>query len=87
MMPDMVPEPPTARSAGRAVALRRCATALVLVLGAAACESGQDPGLDPGLVDGPARTSDTLGPCPSGGPDATTPDAGCLGPDGTVQRP
>lgn len=56
-----------------------------LVLGA--CESDQDPGLDPGVTDGPAQTSDTLGACPPGGPDGTTPPAGCLGSDGSVLRP
>lgn len=67
---------------------RRAAGAvLALALALGACESEQDPGLDPGAVDGPAQTSDTLGACPPGGPDATTPDAGCLGPDGSVQRP
>lgn len=61
--------------------------ALLLALAAAGCESAQDPGLDPSLTDGPAPTSDTLPDCPAGGPDATTPDAGCLGPDGAVLRP
>ena len=61
------------------------AAAIVLVL--AGCESDQDPGLDPGVGEADARTSDTLGTCPPGGPDATTPEAGCLGPDGAVQRP
>ena len=54
----------------------------VLVLGA--CEADQDPGLDPGT--GPAVTSDTLPDCPRGGPDATTPPAGCIGDDGSVVR-
>ena len=66
---------------------RRWATAAVLVLALTACESDQDPGLDPAGVQGTARTSDTLGACPDGGPDATTPPAGCLGADGSVQRP
>lgn len=61
--------------------------AAAAVLALAGCEADQDPGLDPGVVEGTARTSDTLGTCPPGGPDATTPDAGCLGPDGSVQRP
>ncbi|HSP04667.1 MAG TPA: hypothetical protein VLR27_14240 [Acidimicrobiales bacterium] len=65
--------------------LATLAVALVLVLGA--CESDQDPGIDPGVTDGPAETSDTLGTCPAGGPDDTTPPAGCLGPDGSVLRP
>lgn len=67
--------------------MRRGVAAVALVLVLAACESDQDPGLDPGVVDAPAGTSDTLGTCPPGGPDATTPEAGCLGPDGSVQRP
>jgi hypothetical protein len=67
--------------------VRRWAAAVVLVLALAACEADQDPGLDPSVVEGTARTSDTLGACPPGGPDATTPEAGCLGPDGSVQRP
>jgi len=62
------------------------AAALALAL-LAGCESAQDPGLAPGATDGPAPTSDTLPDCPPGGPDATTPDAGCLGADGTVRRP
>lgn len=58
--------------------------ALVALLGA--CSDEQDPGLAPS-GDEPATTSNTLGQCPAGGPDATTPAAGCLGADGTVQRP
>ena len=57
----------------------------VVALALAGCADGQDPGLVPD--DGPARTSDTLGACPPGGPDATTPAAGCLDADGTVLRP
>ena len=72
--------------------LRRAPRLAVLVVAAAlslaACESSQDPGLDPGIgTDGPAPTSDTLPDCPPGGPDATTPEAGCLGPGGSVLRP
>ena len=60
--------------------------ALVLAaLAGAGCADDQDPGLAP--RDAPAETSDTLGSCPAGGPDATTPPAGCLGPDGQVLRP
>ena len=50
----------------------------------AGCTDEQDPGLAP--RDAPVETSDTLGRCPDGGPDATTPPAGCLGPDGQVLR-
>lgn len=63
---------------GRALAL-----AVALVLGA--CNDGQDPGLEP--QDPPAESSNTLGRCPAGGPDATTPPAGCLSDDGRVLRP
>lgn len=59
---------------------------LVAALVVGACNADQDPGLDPGTT-GPAQTSNTLGACPPGGPDATTPPAGCLGPDGSVLRP
>jgi uncharacterized lipoprotein len=65
---------------------RRLAAALV-VLVLAGCESDQDPGLDTSGGQGTDRTSDTLGACPPDGPDETTPDAGCLDPDGSVQRP
>jgi hypothetical protein len=58
--------------------------ALALAVGPA-CAGDQDPGLAP--QDPPQQTSDTLGRCPAGGPDATTPAAGCLGPDGQVLRP
>lgn len=61
---------------------------LVLVFAATAllgCTDDQDPGFTPG--DGnPNTTSNTLPPCPPGGPDATTPAAGCLGPDGSVRQ-
>ena len=64
--------------------IRRLLAAAVLTLAVVACEDGQDPGLTP--QERPAGTSDTLGACPPGGPDATTPPAGCLGDDGTVRR-
>ena len=67
---------------------RRAGTAALLALAllvSAGCDDGQDPGVPAG--DAPAQTSDTLGACPPGGPDATTPPAGCLGEDGRVQRP
>ncbi len=50
-----------------------------------ACGDSQDPGLGPS-GDRPASTSNTLGQCPDGGPDATTPAAGCIGPEGQVLR-
>jgi hypothetical protein len=67
----------------------RCAAALVaLVVGAtAACSSGQDPGVTPEPGTGPSTTSQLLQPCPDGGPDDTTPPAGCLDPAGNVLRP
>lgn len=72
-----------------AVVVRRRLLCLLAVaaLALGACESDQDPGLDADRLDGPAPTSDTLPDCPTGGPDATTPPAGCLGPDGAVLRP
>lgn len=67
---------------------RRAVLAAAIVLALAGCESDQDPGLDPGIgSETPAETSNTLGACPPGGPDETTPPAGCLGPDGSVLRP
>jgi len=67
--------------------VRRRAVAVLLVLVAAACSSGQDPGISPGTGSGPSTTSRTLQPCPDGGPDSTTPPAGCLDEDGNVLRP
>jgi hypothetical protein len=64
--------------------------ALALALSAAlltACSSDQDPGLAPGSSDGTATTSRVLPACPEGGPDATTPAAGCLDAEGRVVRP
>jgi hypothetical protein len=65
--------------------VRRLAVAILVAT--AACSSGQDPGLTPSTDAGPTTTSHTLSPCPPGGPDATTPAAGCLAEDGTVIRP
>ncbi len=59
------------------------ALAAGLLLG---CSDEQDPGFAPG-GERPQSTSDTLGQCPPDGPDATTPAAGCLDADGSVQRP
>jgi hypothetical protein len=60
----------------------------VLALGAlVACSADQEPELVPDGGSTSITTSRALGPCPPGGPDATTPPAGCLDEDGTVQRP
>jgi hypothetical protein len=58
----------------------------VAALAATGCGSEQDPGV-PAAPSGPATTSVTLTACPPGGPDGTTPPAGCLAEDGTVVRP
>jgi len=67
--------------------IRRVAALLLVV--AAACSAGQDPGVQtgPSAGTGPSTTSRMLQPCPKGGPDATTPAAGCLDADGNVVRP
>lgn len=67
--------------------MRLTLVALALAAGAAACSSGQDPGIAPAGSGGTVTTSRALGPCPPGGPDATTPAAGCLAEDGSVLRP
>jgi hypothetical protein len=59
----------------------------MLALGAVACSSDQDPGIAPDSSAGTVTTSRPLAPCPPGGPDATTPAAGCLDEDGVVVRP
>ena len=74
------------RAAGGA-RVKAALLALAVVLGAAGCSGGQDPEIAPSGGGGPSTTSRSLQPCPSGGPDATTPAAGCLDPDGVVQRP
>ena len=66
--------------------MRRLVLALLVVVGTA-CSSGQDPGLTPVTDAGPTTTSQTLPPCPAGGPDTTTPAAGCLDEGGAVVRP
>lgn len=66
--------------------VRRLLVAAALTLALAGCADQQDPGLVES-PDEPATTSNTLGQCPDDGPDATTPAAGCLGPDGQVLRP
>lgn len=53
----------------------------------AACANDDPSTLD---LDGdgqPSTTSVTLAPCPPGGPDDTTPTAGCIASDGGVERP
>ena len=66
--------------------MRRLAPALLLVVAAVACSADQDPGISPSTGSGPSTTSRTLERCPPGGPDATTPPAGCLDEDGNVLR-
>lgn len=67
--------------------MRRALLALALALAPAACASDQDPEIVPAGEGGPTTTSHVLEPCPAGGPDATTPSAGCIGEDGAVERP
>ncbi|WP_436794547.1 hypothetical protein [Actinospongicola halichondriae] len=64
---------------------RRVAAIALALAALTACADAQDPGLAPS-GDEPATTSNTLGQCPAGGPDATTPAAGCIGDDGQVLR-
>jgi hypothetical protein len=65
--------------------LAAVAVGVLLTAGVAACGSDQDPGIDhPAGSNGPSTTSHFLGPCPAGGPDATTPAAGCVDKDGRV---
>lgn len=60
----------------------------LLIVALGACRDDQDPGLEiPGQSDDHRPSSNTLPPCPDGGPDATTPDAGCLDDSGAVLRP
>jgi hypothetical protein len=53
---------------------------------AAGCGADQDPGVPTAPV-GTATTSRPLPACPPGGPDETTPEAGCIDDDGRVLRP
>lgn len=57
-----------------------------LLLAGAACSSDQDPGLEPAPSGsrGSTSTPQLLQPCPPGGPDETTPPAGCVDEDGNV---
>ncbi|HEX4867426.1 MAG TPA: hypothetical protein VFV32_07335 [Acidimicrobiales bacterium] len=68
--------------------MRRLALVALLALSTVGCTSDQAPEIVPagGSTTTPT-TSRTLAPCPAGGPDATTPAAGCIGEDGSVQRP
>lgn len=68
-------------------AIGRTGVVVALLLSVTACAAGQNPGLAPPTSNGTATTSRMLGPCPPGGPDPTTPLAGCVGPDGSVRRP
>ena len=70
--------------------IRSAVGAVAIAIALFGCSDSQDPGLDPGLdagVEEPGTTSNTLGQCPPGGPDATTPPAGCIGDDGQVLNP
>ena len=74
------------RRTGRALAA--AAVGLLLTVGAAACGNDQNPGLDqPSGSGGPTTTGYYLRPCPPGGPDATTPAAGCTDAQGRVVHP
>ena len=62
---------------------------VVAALALAACSSGQDPGVDEVPTSGGGAATSTpqlLQPCPDGGPDSTTPAAGCVDEDGNVQH-
>ena len=65
--------------------MKRMLLALALVL-AAGCASGQEPEIAPPADGGPSTTSRSLEPCPFGGPNESTPPAGCLDDDGNVLR-
>ncbi len=66
--------------------MRRALAALLLVASVGACSSDQEPEIVPASGGGSVTTSRSLQPCPPGGPDETTPAAGCLDEDGMVQR-
>ena len=59
------------------------AAAFMLTVG---CSAGQEPEIAPPAGGGPTTTSRSLEPCPFGGPNETTPPAGCLDEDGNVLR-
>ena len=65
----------------------RWLAAAVAVAALSACSADQEPEMVPVDDQTTATTSQPLQPCPPGGPDASTPAAGCLGEDGTVLRP
>ena len=65
----------------------RAVVAAALAVALLGCAKGQDPEITPVTSGGPDTTSQALLPCPAGGPDATTSPAGCIGPDGAVERP
>ena len=64
------------------------AGAVAVLLVAPACSSGQDPGVEqaPTGDRGSTAPPQLLQPCPPGGPDETTPPAGCVDEDGTVRH-
>ena len=69
--------------------MRRVVLALALLLAVGACSRDQDPGIVPTASTRPGDTTlppQLLGECPPGGPDATTPPAGCVDEDGVVQH-
>lgn len=65
---------------------RRVAVLALVAALALGCSEEQAPDVVPDDT-GPSTTSQMLAPCPDGGPDATTPPAGCLDDDGRVVRP
>ena len=77
---------PRRRGSGRSELSSVVVSVLVAAL-LAGCSSAQDPSLVDDHPGGSVTTSHTLGTCPPGGPDATTPAAGCLDSQGRVQRP
>lgn len=65
----------------------RWLAAAVAAASLTACSADQEPEMVPVEDPKTATTSQVLQPCPPGGPDASTPAAGCLDEDRTVQRP
>jgi hypothetical protein len=62
---------------------------VALALAVGACSRDQDPGIVPTAstqAGGSTTIPQLLGECPPGGPDATTPPAGCVDEDGVVQH-